>query len=760
MEVLSFKSYNLKITANTAADMANCWQRFRARVKEKATTYCDYRSTLPGTLELATAPNFNLRSEGEADSQEWKNLPPVFYETATYNVSIYLIDVETTPCVLHKLKEVTELFSVIKVGEHKWLMSAPLSFVNEPGIFELTFKYKPCGKPERTDTLSFRVVSPKLDTKDDYNHILAEINAQYNEIIYQYLTLTLQNLQRGGKSDNDVVWLSIFRNIAKEYEKWVRYIVDKPHLRQTRQTYFDRADRIKRWSPRMEERYAQVEAEERLEREYFRHDEIIHTHNTRENRFVKFTLDRIGKRLTSIVATIKAKNARAKEADKVADSELAELDGYVASIRRLANSKLLRNLRGEPLRSESMVLQKRTGYAQVYKYWLILQKGIELIDGANLIGVRPIWELYELWCFLKMRQMVADILGLHFGNPEEITENPMPMVKPFEDNNQEHTVFYHCADGSMARLHYQHTYSRKTGEVHTATTENRPDMVLTVVKPDGFELTYLFDAKYRLLDDNKLNREDREEWSAAGGADTPPADAINQMHRYRDAIYYGSDKQTYAAKEIIGGYILFPGRGDNESVRQRFFYKSIKTVNIGAFPLLPDAKDPSNEGSLLYEFLSRILTTLQPYDHIKDAIPQKGLQYESTFKPNQEDLVLVGYYKTKQWNRILENKMYYVPAALGKGSINLVSGFEKTKYLLLHHGDHRVLVRLKGDGPKFYPKTALEEMGFEPAGDYFLGFDIKDFSPVPDIDPYTYQLERKGKQSTTPYFTTINKIKQ
>ncbi|MBD5293841.1 MAG: DUF2357 domain-containing protein [Bacteroides sp.] len=754
MEVLSFKSHNLKITANTAADMANCWQRFRARVKEKATTYCDYRSTLPGTLELATAPSFEPKPVGEADSQEWKNLPPVFYETATYNVSIYLTEVETAPCVLHKLKEVTELFSVIKVGEHKWLMSAPLSFVNEPGIFELTFKYKPCGKPERTDTFSFRVVSPKLDTKDDYNHILAEINAQYNEIIYQYLTLTLQNLQRGGKSDNEVVWLSIFRNIAKEYEKWVRYIVDKPHLRQTRQTYFDRADRIKRWSPRMEERYAQVEAEGRLEREYFRHDEIIHTHNTRENRFVKFTLDRIGKRLTSIVATIKAKNARAKESDKVADSELAELDGYVASIRRLANSKLFRTLRGEPLRSESMVLQKRTGYAQVYKYWLLLQKGIELFEGANAIGVRPIWELYELWCFLKMRQMVADILGLDFANPEEITENPMPMVKPFEDNNQEHTVYY----GSMARLHYQHTYSRKTGEVHTATTENRPDIVLTVVRPDGFELTYLFDAKYRLLDDNKLNREDREEWSASGGADTPPADAINQMHRYRDAIYYGSDKQTHAAKEIIGGYILFPGRGDNESVRERFFYKSIETVNIGAFPLLPDANDPSNEGSLLHEFLTKILQAEHVADHLDSAIPQKGLEYHMAYRPAPTDLVLVGYYKTEQLEAIKQNRLYYVPAALGKGSINLVSGFEKTKYLLLHHDNERLLVRLKGDGPKFYPKPALEALGFSPSGDFYLGFEIVNFEPVPDIDPNSYELERKGQLRYTPYFTTIDKF--
>lgn len=39
------------------------------------------------------------------------------------------------------------------------------------------------------------------------------------------------------------------------------------------------------------------------------------------------------------------------------------------------------------------------------------------------------------------------------------------------------------------------------------------------------KMTYLFDAKYRI--DGKVN-----------GVDTPPEDAINQMHRYRDAIYY------------------------------------------------------------------------------------------------------------------------------------------------------------------------------------------------------------------------------
>lgn len=88
------------------------------------------------------------------------------------------------------------------------------------------------------------------------------------------------------------------------------------------------------------------------------------------------------------------------------------------------------------------MLQKRTGYSQVYRYWIMLQKGIELFNGSTQIGTRPIWELYELWCFLKMRQMVAKILSLHFGNNDEIVENPMPMIEPFTDNSQEHTVYY------------------------------------------------------------------------------------------------------------------------------------------------------------------------------------------------------------------------------------------------------------------------------------------------------------------------------
>ena len=758
MEVFNFISSDnaVEIKAVTAADQNRLWTRFVSRVSaDKAQTYCDYAATLHGELKLLLPQGNSLTSIG-VDKTSFNELPPVFYETATYNFTIRFRGLASKPQIVHKLQEVSELFTVVDADSERgdYIITAPLNFLNEPGIFNLTFRYTPRGKATRTDSIAFRVVSPKLDTKDDYMHILNEINREYNEIVFQYLTKTVQNLTHGGRSDNDVVWLSIFKQVIDSYVQAVTYIVNRPHLSETKEVHFSRAEKIKRWTPQMAQQYERSRLRQTLDRDYFRHEVTINTSNTAENRFVKFSLERISRRLNRVFNRIRSNNK------EITQNEIDMLDEYSAKLRKLANSPLFRGIKAEPLHSESMVLQKRTGYSQVYRYWIMLQKGIELYDGSTQIGVRPIWELYELWCFLKMRQMVAKILGLHFGNIEEISEKPMPMIEPFTENKQEHTVFYYRENDDVVRLHYQHTYNRSSGEVHTATTDNRPDIVLTIRKPDGFELTYLFDAKYRVSDDNEFTKEDKDEINTLRAADYPPSDAINQMHRYRDAIYYGSDRQTHSAKEIIGGYILFPGRGDDAAVRNRYFYKSIETVNIGAFPLLPDHNDPDNEGSLLYEHLTKVLTEQTAYEQIRDSIPQHGLVYSRSVAESN-DILLVGYYKPGQKEVILQNKLYYVPAGLGKGSINLVSGFENAKYLLLHHDKNRVLLELSDTGPKFFTAKTLQEMGFDPSGEYYLGFEIKSRNPVTidGLDINALNLRRQGNYSYRPYFTTFKELK-
>ena len=140
---------------------------------------------------------------------------------------------------------------------------------------------------------------------------------------------------------------------------------------------------------------------------------------------------------------------------------------------------------------------------------------------------------------------------------------------------------------------------------------------------DNYVLTYLFDAKYRLQSDDKDS-----------APDLPPEDAINQMHRYRDAIYYINQEKSKPEKEVIGAYILFPGSGQYDTIKNLDYFKSIKSVNIGAFPLRPN--DYTNR-AFIEEHLNTILG-LDTETILNDVSPQKETIFES---PNPN--VLIGF---------------------------------------------------------------------------------------------------------------------
>lgn len=637
MEVFKYISADGLVEIKMAtSDISNSWKRFKARIGESATSYCDYTASRSGTLFLPNIPagSTSLVPLSEEPDIKWESRHPVMFETNTYSITLRFFSIEGRPSVIHPNKEIEDCFNYFDSDDIKFL-SGSLDFLNEPGTFTLRYKYKPVGQPERCDTLSFLVVSPKLDTKNDYEHILSAINNEYDNLVYKYLTKTFQNFKRGGTDNNDLIWLSIFQSVVADYIKAVEFIVNRPNMREQREVRYSRADRIKFWTPALAEKYAQVEVKGRLDNTLFRHEVAKSTLDTLENRFVKYTIESIGKRLTSVI------NQLFKQYDEkvISIEHRAELESYKRAISELAQTPFFRNLgRFEGFKQESLVLQKRTGYAQVYCYWFILQSGLDLHQGTTQIGVRPIWELYELWCFLKMKQLVADILGidLEANNVADfVKEDKKSMLEPFKENNVEHTIYFDKEDNHV-ELHYQHTYNRTTsGEVHTATTEQRPDIVLNVAKGD-FTLTYLYDAKYRVLDDANANDMDN---TADDYADYPPSDAINQMHRYRDAIYYGSSRYEHTSKEIIGGYILFPGRCTDKKIKERYFYKSIETVNIGAFPLLPDSQHPEEEGKLLREHLTDVILGKTKYQQLEKSIPQKGLYYTPD-KP-KDDLYMI-----------------------------------------------------------------------------------------------------------------------
>jgi hypothetical protein len=690
-EVLRFVHPDYEVIVRTQ-DISYSWKRFKGRINYTRITnpelvepdkYCRYTSKDSCKLCLYN-PIAECKTDDKVvvkfpESKEWDNLWPVIFETCKYQVRLLFhgLDKESMPEIRHVRKDVEDSFFYDEElnGRDEKSLTGELDFINEPGVFKLDFSYQKNGIRKEA-YVTFDVVSPKLDTKNDYKSLLREVNKEYEDVIYRYLSITLQQFARG-PLNSDATWMAAFQSVVDDYIKNVKRVIQNPHSQIAIYRTSRKAEQIKFWTPTMEERYGEVKKEGKLEECYFDYNEVRSTQNTMENRFVKHTLQTIGKRLSTVITTIL--NATQEE---LSERHRQMWKDYQTSLYKLAKHPFFKSIeRFDGMAQESLVLQNRTGYQQIYKDWLKLKRGIDFYNGAANIGTLQIWEIYELWCFIKMKKLVAEVLGIDKGKPSHeqlITEPKGTLLNPFEKSSSEHVVEYHypkaeetdtderkaeltAHEGDVVTLHYQHTFSRSSGKdgygmgINTATTEQRPDIVLNIRKASGeVVLTYLYDAKYRVINDKKLDadfeEQDMSENMAMPRGDYPPTDAVNQMHRYRDAIYYSKEHEPYRSKEIIGGYILFPGRGDDEYVKKRYYSASVESVNIGAFPLLP------NSCSLLKKHLEDILMKYASSEmHVAKAKPQRTLAYvteEEKAGMSSEDLVMIavaGSEEKRQW---------------------------------------------------------------------------------------------------------------
>lgn len=712
-EVLRYIHPDYEVIVRTQ-DISYSWLKFKGRIDytrrsnpdiDAPEKYCRYATKDECKLRLYNPINGNVSSFDEG--KEWNELWPVVFETCRYQIRIVFhgVNKDFDPKICHVRKDVEDSFFNDEEQNHKEekSLTGEVDFLNEPGVFKLEFSYQKNGVNRET-FVTFDVVSPKLDTKNDYKSLLREVNEEYENVIYRYLSITLQQFSRG-RINTEATWMAAFQSVVEDYVKNIKRIIQNPHSQIINFRTSRKAEHIKHWSPAMEERYGEIQKEGKLEEYYFGYNEVRSTHDTMENRFVKYTLHCIGRKLSTIINTVLNSSQ-----EGLSERHRQVWIGHQDSLRKLSKHPFFKSInRYDGMKQESLVLQNRVGYQQIYKDWLKLKRGIDFYNGSASIGTLQIWEIYELWCFIKMKKLVAAAMGIDYNNPahEQLISEPQgTLLNPFTNSSLEHVVEYHypkavdtdseerkailaAHEDDIVTLHYQHTFNRTSGKgeygmgINTATTEQRPDIVLNIRKSSGeMMLTYLYDAKYRVINDRKLDKDFEEqdilENIMLEGGDYPPTDAINQMHRYRDAIYYSKDHEPYRSKEIIGGYILFPGRGDDEHIKQRYYSASVESVNIGAFPLLP------NSDTLLRQHLEDILMNFTNTNvHVAKAKPQRSLAYiteEEKMGMLTDDLVMVaiaGSEEKRQWT--FEKLWYNIP--LDKIAD---SPWNQAKYLLLY----------------------------------------------------------------------------
>lgn len=548
-----------------------------------------------------------MDADHETDIEQGVSAPATFFDNMDYPIWIEFKDYVNDAQFGSILQNDNDRFSF-----RRHILAGVVNYKNEIGRSEIQIIYK-VGKETRTFRFGFEVLSTKLDYHEHWRVIVEDIEREYRMLSLDYMRRTFHGFSPDQNGEHpDIVWWSVFEGEQQKFIKACKSIIDRPRHRLHGEEVYLRADKLKQTPHNIENRLA----EHRREPAYlYRVEQQIQSNDTQENRFLKFALHQISKRYEKLRQRIEAVRT-------ASDTMKAAMLATSETLKRLQHHPFFRTIgRFKGMSQESMVLQKATGYSLVYRTWNLLRRAYSLNDGLYRLQTKDIATLYEIWCFIEVSHIVKEQLHLEDEDVEHRNRMEMNGIFSWELGKGEHSRILFRKDGiELAELVYNPKNADKENDnvgmknLVVPTVPQKPDIVLQLTKNDlqqGMKMTYLFDAKYRI--DGRDN-----------GVDTPPEDAINQMHRYRDAIYYKDYDANALKKEVIGGYILFPGDGDPDGVAVSKFYKTIKEVNIGAFPLRP--KDVENR-KLLENFIEELIQT-KSYETIAHVIPQKGTYVE------------------------------------------------------------------------------------------------------------------------------------
>ncbi len=242
---------------------------------------------------------------------------------------------------------------------------------------------------------------------------------------------------------------------------------------------------------------------------------------------------------------------------------LAELERLAQRVRQLRVLSVMRYAGARAPEMPPLMLRRRPAYASAYHALRQLDHGLALRPGALDVATQDLAVLYETWAALAVADAVADALGV---------EAP---TRPFGIDIR----------GADVRLRKGRAHAVRLGNdaarveiVYTprfpappALLPQRPDLLLTIQR-GGVTKRVVLDAKYR--------RDDSVAYRRRHGVAGPPEDALNTLHRYRDAI----------PGEVAIAAALFPGPPDAVFTTSRL-WTSLDALGVGAIPLRPGARE-------------------------------------------------------------------------------------------------------------------------------------------------------------------------
>lgn len=657
MELLTIKHQDFEMIVE-CTKFDNIWNKAKNNVGEE-NLYSTY-SWSEGVMSVILSNHIGEQITIENSQQA----PAVFFDNTDYPIWIEFKDYVKKAQFGSILQNENDKFTF-----RRQILAGFLNYGNEVGRSEIQIIYQ-VGTEVHNFAFSFEVLSTKLNYHEHWKTIIEDIEQEYRMLSLDYMRRTFHGFSPDTSGETpEIIWWSVFANEQKKFIQACKNIIDRPRHRLHEKVSYKHAYRLTFIPSCIENELAEHRADSS---HLYRVEECARTNDTQENRFLKFAL----KQVTDKYELLKKHIEAIKNASDVMKEEMHTTLATLKYLQRNPFFRTVGNFKG--LNQESLILQKATGYSKVYRTWSLLRRSYSLNDGIYRLQTKDIATLYEIWCFIEVSHIVKEKLHLSDENVDHRNRMEMNGLFTWDLGKGEHSrIIFKKNNIELAELIYNPKSSESENSsvgvtnLVVPTVPQKPDIILQLIKNDlqeGMKMTYLFDAKYRI------------EGKDRNGVDIPPEDAINQMHRYRDAIYYKDYQSKALKKEVIGGYILFPGDGEPADVAVSKFRETIDEVNIGAFPLRP--KDTYNR-LLLEEFIEGLIQN-KSYETISKVIPQKGALLQV---PNRLLIGLVGnssrpgytqsfidsnatlYYTGPKFPTTisLHNLFYFMPYIKGKG---------------------------------------------------------------------------------------------
>lgn len=434
-------------------------------------------------------------------------------------------------------------------------------------------------------SLSVEVFPTKLNYKTDYHDVLHDIAGASRALALEYLQSTYQ---RGGGAVVDgrnanVEWLTIVRQEVESLELAMAYVDAHPHraLRAAEATV--RADRIRRSDAASRRAVLRnqghgpwvIATNVGKVRGFLPTHKREETLDTPEHRWLLQALRVVVNRLTEVHSELAVEVQEALERGSQAvrlRAQADEVEEFVRRVSRLTELAALQDVSGPPQAGfTSLTLLTGPGYSDAFRALTTLRLGLHTDGDVFDLSLKELSALYEAWCFIRIARKLTGLASPFAGASSDAIVVSERGLRVNLVQGRPSAIRLKEAMRSITLL-YNPTYPGLTGD-------QRPDIVIEFRYPGWPAMFIVLDAKYRLNADPGYLRK----FDVPG----PPSDAINALHRYRDAIVL-SEVGGGLARPVVLGAALYPlDAASSSQWPNSRLCEALSTLGIGAIPYLP-----------------------------------------------------------------------------------------------------------------------------------------------------------------------------